>query len=135
MVQSYRDLIVWQKAMELAVEVFAITNAFPKEQRYVLTSQIQRSAFSIPSNIAEGRSRHSRNDFIYHLNIARGSLAELETQLLIAQRLNYLDPASLTSLLDQSEEITRMLFGLRDSLTPSAKTSNLKPETIPAQIP
>jgi four helix bundle protein len=81
MVKSYRDLAVWQKAMDVADEVFALTESFPKEQRFILSSQLQRSAISVPSNIAEGRSRHSANDFIYHLNIARGSLAEMETQL------------------------------------------------------
>lgn len=124
-IQSYRDLKVWQKAMTLAEEVFKITDIFPNAQRYVLVTQIQRSALSIPSNIAEGRSRHSENDFVYHLNIARGSLAELETQLLLAQHLGFVDEISLQRILNLCSEIRRMLFGLRDSLKP--ETSNLKP--------
>ena len=116
MVQNYRDLVVWQRAMTLAEEIFKITSEFPKEQRYILVSQMQRSALSVPSNIAEGRSRHSENDFIYHLNIARGSLAELETQILLSQRLSLLDELTGERLLNQTNEITKMLFGLRSSL-------------------
>jgi four helix bundle protein len=91
MVQGYKELIVWQKAMTLVQEVYRITNSFPKEEVFGLTSQIRRAAVSIPSNIAEGRSRRTRKDFGQFLAIAYGSAAELETQLLIAKSLNYGD--------------------------------------------
>lgn len=127
-IQSYRDLVVWQKAMTLAEEVYKITSGFPDSQRYVLVTQLQRCAVSVPSNIAEGRSRHSENDFIYHLNIARGSLAELETQAILSQRLNFMDEVALQRILNLATEVRKMLFGLRSSLrTPikNAETSNL----------
>ncbi len=116
MVQSYRDLKVWQKAMDLADQSFALTAQFPEAQRYVLVSQIQRSAISVSSNIAEGRSRHSEKDFVYHLNIARGSIAELETQMMLSAKPGYISEAELHTLLELSEEITKMLHGLKGSL-------------------
>lgn len=115
MVQNYQDLEVWQVAMQLAKQIFHVTEAFPVSQRYVLVSQMQRCALSIPSNIAEGRSRHSRNDFIYHLNVARGSVAELETQLMLSQQLEYVD--NVDALLEIANRITRMLHGLKNSLS------------------
>ncbi len=124
-VQSYRDLVVWQKAMDLVVMVYAATESFPKNQQYGLTAQVQRSAVSVPSNIAEGRTRHSANDFIYHLNIARGSLAEIETQLTIAHRLDYLSEIDHERLLKHSREIMMMLHGLRTSI----EKPKLKPVT------
>jgi four helix bundle protein len=89
--QNYRDLIAWQKAMDLVVAVYRATEQFPKEEIYALTSQIRRAAVSIPSNIAEGQGRGTVNEFTHFLRIAHGSLRELETQLLIAQRLEYLN--------------------------------------------
>lgn len=129
MIQNYRDLKVWQKAMDLTERIFVLSEKFPKQQAYVMTSQIQRSALSVPSNVAEGRSRHSENDFIYHLNIARGSLAELETQILLSMRLKYLSETEGNELLLVTSEITRMLHGLKTSLKDKAKTYNLKPVT------
>ncbi|MGE0753814.1 MAG: four helix bundle protein [Alphaproteobacteria bacterium] len=125
-IQDYKDLTVWQKSMQLAEDVFKLTENFPNTQRYVLVAQIQRCALSIPSNIAEGRSRHSHKDFIYHLNIARGSVAELETQIILSFRLGLIDEASRSNIGSLLEEIRRMLFGLRKSLKP--ETSTLKPE-------
>lgn len=116
MVQNYRDLKVWQKAMDLADDLFEVTDSFPNQQKFVLVLQLQRSALSIPSNIAEGRSRHSENDFIYHLNIARGSLAELETQIILSNRRKYIDDIACERLLASCLEVTKMLFGLRDSM-------------------
>jgi len=89
-VTSYRDLIVWQRAMDLAHLVHEITRTFPNEERFGLTSQIQRSAASIPSNIAEGHGRTHLREYLHHLSIARGSLVELETQLAIAAQRKYL---------------------------------------------
>ena len=126
MIQSYRDLKVWQKSMDLVDAVYRVTQSFPKEQQYILTSQIQRSAISVPSNIAEGRGRHSENDFYYHLNIAQGSLSELETQLMLAQRFGFIDEMKLAELLRQSEEVIKMLHGLKNGIKPKkAKTYNL----------
>jgi four helix bundle protein len=121
-ITHYKDLNVWQKAMDLTEQVFMLTRTFPSEQKYVLVSQMQRSALSVPSNIAEGRSRHSRNDFVYHLNIARGSLAELETQLLLSERLGYITREITERLTSDIGEIVRMIFGLRDSLSLKPKT-------------
>ena len=89
MAQSYRDLIAWNKAMELVTEIYRVTHNFPKEELFGLMSQLRRAAVSIPSNIAEGKGRLSKGEFRQFLGNARGSLAELETQILIAQNLNY----------------------------------------------
>ena len=114
---SYRNLEVWQKAMDLVVECYKIAKCFPKIELYGLTSQIQRSAVSIPANIAEGRERQYKKEFIQHLSIAYGSLAELETHILIAERLNYLDTNKVKQVLDKTAEVGRMLNGSRKSLT------------------
>lgn len=130
MVQNYRDLEVWQIAMQLAEAIFKLTDSFPKTQQYVLVAQMQRCALSMPSNIAEGRSRHSKNDFIYHLNIARGSLAELETQLELSVRLGFIE--NVENITELTNRMTRMLFGLRNSLlgnNQKAVTGNPKPVT------
>jgi four helix bundle protein len=88
--QSYRDLVAWNKAMELVMEVYRLTQGFPKEEIFGLMSQLRRSAVSIPSNIAEGQGRLSKGEFRNFLGNARGSLSELETQVLIAEKLNFL---------------------------------------------
>src|SRR3989304_1877241 len=88
MINSYKDLIVWQKAVKLALVVYELTSRFPKEESFGLTSQMRRSAVSIPSNIAEGRSRGTKKDFIQFLRIAFGSGAELETQIIIAKQID-----------------------------------------------
>src|SRR6266850_1089288 len=89
-VRNYQELIVWQKAMDLVVEVYTISKTFPREEIYGLTSQLRRAAVSVPSNIAEGQGRRTTADFLRHLSISYGSLREVETQILIAQRLKYL---------------------------------------------
>ena len=114
--KSYRDLEVWQKAMDLVVECYQITKKFPKSEIYGLTSQLQRAAVSIPANIAEGRERQYTREFVQYLSIAYGSLAELETHLQIAHRLNYIDIGNLDQLLEKTAEIGRMINGLRRSL-------------------
>jgi len=115
-IQSYRDLDVWQKAMDLVIACYQATNAFPKREIYGLSSQLQRACVSIPANIAEGRDRQHKREFIQHLSIAYGSLAEVETHIQIAQRLNYMDSNTVEKLLAQTAEIGRMLNGLRNSL-------------------
>src|ERR1041384_3206928 len=113
--KSYRDLVVWQKAMEFVVAVYRVTQAFPKSEVYGLSSQMQRAAVSIPSNIAEGHGLKQTQAYLRHLAIASGSLCELETQIEIANRLGYL-PVKETAVLAQAKEIGRMLSGLRQSL-------------------
>lgn len=115
MVESHKDLKVWQDAMLLVKAVYDLTDSFPTEERYGLISQLRRSAISIPSNIAEGSARSSTKEFINFLSIARGSLAELETQLELARIIGYMNEIPLpisTSL----NEIGRMLTGLQRSL-------------------
>jgi four helix bundle protein len=112
MVQSYRDLVIWNKAMELVTEIYRMTQGFPKEELFGLTSQIRRAAVSVPSNIAEGKGRLSKGEFRQFLGNARGSLAELETQILIAQNLQYLHGAEANRLLAMVEEVGKVLNGL-----------------------
>lgn len=112
-INSYKDLRVWQQAMELVLECYRISAAFPASERYGLTLQLRKSAVSIPSNIAEGRGRSSTREFIQFLSIAHGSLAELETQLLIAEHLGYCDPAPT---LEFADRLSRHLHALKRSL-------------------
>src|SRR4051812_28791574 len=88
---SYRDLTAWQKAMDLVEQVYLGSRNWPKEEAYGLTSQVRRAAISVPSNIAEGQGRDSTKEFLHHLSMARGSILELETQILVAERLGYVD--------------------------------------------
>ncbi|HEX8220640.1 MAG TPA: four helix bundle protein [Chloroflexia bacterium] len=115
-IRSYRDLIAWQKAMDLVEHIYVGTRNWPKAELYGLTNQVQRAAVSVPSNIAEGQGRTSTKEFLHHLSIARGSLFEVETQLLIAQRLNYLTKTDADRLLSEAGEISRLLSGLLRSL-------------------
>jgi four helix bundle protein len=114
---GYRDLKVWQAAMRLAEEVYRLSARFPKHETYGLSSQLQRSAVSLPSNIAEGHGRNSSKEFNHFLGIALGSLAELETQVMLAQRLNYLTEEEISQALQIADEIGKMLKGLQKSLT------------------
>lgn len=115
-VRSYRDLEVWRLGMRLAVAVYGLTATFPQAERYGLTSQLQRSAVSVPSNIAEGHERDSTKDFLRFLSIAQGSLAELETQLLIAGELELADQKETDTILSSAAELGRMLNGLQSKL-------------------
>lgn len=115
--QSYRDLLVWQKSIELVTEIYRLTEHFPKTEMFGLTNQMRRSAISIPSNIAEGYARRSRAEYLQFLRIAFGSGAELETQILISQNLGLFethDPATTKSLL---EEVMKILNKLISTLT------------------
>jgi four helix bundle protein len=120
-VKRYSDLIAWQKAMDLVEQIYQITRSFPKEELYGLTSQVRRAAVSIPSNIAEGHCRNGRREFIHHLSIALGSLGEVETQMILAQRLGYL--ADSTPVLEMASETGRLLVGLMHSLERHAAAS------------
>jgi len=114
---SYRNLEVWQKSMDLVVECYQVTKGFPKSEIYGLISQLQRAAVSIPANIAEGRERQHKKEFIQHISIAYASLAELETHIQIAERLNYLETNTTKQILEKTSEVGRMLNGLRNSLS------------------
>src|SRR5437867_12331050 len=111
-IQSYRDLIVWQKSMRLVTEIYTATRSFPHEELYALTSQLRRSAISIPSNIAEGYGRNSTLDYKRFLQIATGSLFELQTQIEIAVNLKYLAAEKFNSLFGAAKEIEYMLIAL-----------------------
>ncbi len=115
-VRCYRDLIVWRKAIDLVIEVYRYTRAFPKEETYGLISQLRRAAVSVPSNIAEGHARVSTGEFRQFLGHSLGSLVEIETQILISERLNYIDPANASEISRRTDEIGRMLNALLRSL-------------------
>jgi four helix bundle protein len=115
-VKTYRDLETWQKAMDLVEEIYKESRSFPKEETYGLTSQIRRAAVSIPSNIAEGQGRDSTVEFLRFLSIAYGSLCELGTQLIIAQRLAYLNQQAYERLEDLVARVGRLIPGLANSL-------------------
>jgi four helix bundle protein len=116
MTESYRNLIAWQKAKALALDIYRCTRRFPKDEVHGLTSQMRRAAVSVPSNIAEGKGRRTRKDFVHFLYQARGSLLELETQLSIVRELEYLDAPTFSSTLSQAEEVGRILNGLVNHL-------------------
>jgi four helix bundle protein len=116
MLRNYRDLIAWQKAMDLVELAYVLTKKFPKEEIYGLVAQLRRAAVSVPSNIAEGQGRGSAKEFSYFLAIAHGSLRELETQMLIAQRLTYIDGQQADRFLNLSSEVGRLIIGLKKSL-------------------
>jgi len=120
---SYRDLRVWRRSMELALSVYAATQAFPKQELYGLVSQMRRATVSVPSNIAEGKGRLTDRDRAHFFAQARGSLLELETQILIAAKLGYLSGAASESLLDLSREVGRMLNSLIESIRPRSERS------------
>jgi four helix bundle protein len=111
--KSYRDLKVWELGMDIAVAVYKVTSQFPDSERYGLTNQLRRCANSIPSNIAEGHGRCSTKEMLRFLSIARGSLAELETQLLLSKRLEFGNPHAIARVLLIADEESRMITGLR----------------------
>ncbi len=114
--RNYQDLLAWQRAMDLVEGVYTATRSWPKEELYGLTSQIRRAVVSVPSNIAEGQGRDAPKEFHYFLRIAHGSLRELETQIFIAQRLDYLPGEMAEHLLNQASEVGRLVKGLSRSL-------------------
>ncbi len=119
LVRQYQDLIAWQKAMDLVTGVYRATEEFPRHEVFGLRNQIRRAAVSIPSNIAEGQPRDTTKDFLRFLAIARGSVQELETQILIASRLVYLRESDTADLIERIKEVGRLLGGLSRSLSRS----------------
>ena len=112
MAENYRDLIAWHRARTLALNVYRSTRRFPKDEMYGLTSQMRRAVVSVPSNIAEGKGRHSTKELVQLLYRARGSLLELQTQLSIAHELDYIDMQAFKDLNELAEEVGRLLNGL-----------------------
>jgi four helix bundle protein len=119
MKRNYKDLLVWQKAIELAPSVYRLIRKLPKEEIFALGSQMRRAVVSVASNIAEGQARGHRKEFLQHLNFAKGSLAELHTQLIIAQKLDYLTMAEVNQIEVQISEIAKMLHGLIQKVDPT----------------
>lgn len=113
---SYRDLEVWKKSMDVVVQCYETTRKLPTSEQYGLTGQIQRAAVSVPANIAEGQARQHRKEFLHHLSIAHGSVAELETHIEIAKRIGYIGIEVAHNFFSQTEEVGRMINGLRKSL-------------------
>jgi four helix bundle protein len=116
-IKSHRDLIAWKKAIDLTVDVYRVTKAFPSDERFGLTSQIRRASSSVPANIAEGQGRRSKREFVQFLSHARGSLLELDSHLELALRLEYIDKLNFSGLREQVDEVGRVINGLVRSLT------------------
>ena len=114
--KSYRDLIVWQRSIDLTGKIYSCTRQFPKEEIYGIVSQMRRAAVSIASNIAEGHGRNSTGEYRQFLGISKGSLYELETQLIVSNKVGYLSDEMLDNLLNNCDEISRLLNGLLKSL-------------------
>jgi len=114
--QHFKDLIAWQKAMDLVEEIYRLTDSFPPRENYRLVDQLRRAAVSVPSNIAEGQARYSKKDFRHFLRTAKGSVAEIETQILIARRLGYIEQDACECCVGNVKEVGRILAGLISSL-------------------
>lgn len=113
---NHKELIVWQKAMLLAEMVYKLVKLLPKEELYALSDQMRRAVISIPSNIAEGNARNSTREFLQFLSVANGSLAELETQLLLCTKINYLTMEQIQPTLNLMDELAKMLSGMKNAL-------------------
>jgi four helix bundle protein len=130
-VTYYRDLLVWQKAMDLVVEIYPISARFPREEQFGLTNQIRRSAVSVPANIAEGHGRFHTAEFLHFLSIARGSLSETETHVQISLRLSYLRSDELHAVDELIQHTGRLLNGLINSLDNKTNGHRLKEDSEP----
>ena len=113
---NYRDLVAWQQAMDLVELIYQVTSTWPVDEKYGLTSQVRRAVVSVVSNIAEGQGRNSRGEFLQFLGHAKGSLLEVETQILVAERLKYLAAEKVKEVTNQIERVSRLLNGLMQSL-------------------
>lgn len=114
--KGFRESRVWQQAMNLVQRIYLLTQMFPREEIYGLTSQIRRAVVSVPSNIAEGHTRDHVKEYLHHLSISQGSLAELETQIEIARRLKYISSGQLQETLEDVNSLGKQLYALRNSL-------------------
>ena len=118
-IESYRDLLAWQKGVDLAVAIYDVTRTFPKSELFGLTSQARRSAVSVPANIAEGYARTGSGEYLRFLSNSRGSLRETETDLIIANRVGFLKDVDHVALMESADEIGRLLYGLTRSVSQS----------------
>jgi four helix bundle protein len=127
MAQSFRELLVWQRAMQLTIAIYGLTKGFPLEEQYGLTGQIRRAAVSVPSNIAEGHGRLSNREFAQFLSVARGSVCELQTQLEIAKTLGFGNPELIGNAEHLSHEVGKMIFAFLGTLKdqPARKLSSV----------
>jgi four helix bundle protein len=125
-VKSFRDLRVWQAGIELVEQVYRLSRGFPREEIYGLTSQTQRSAVSVPANLAEGHTREHGREYLHHISIAQASLAELETHLEIAKRLGYISQDQLDDVLVKVRSLGKQLYALRNAV---AKSFGPAPDT------
>lgn len=140
-IRSYKDIVAWQKSVDLAVDLYAVTRRFPKFERYAMCDQVQRSGVSIPANIAEGYGKSGPGNYLNALSHARGSLCELETLLIIAGRLRYTTEETSAALARRTDEIGRLLHGLSKAVARSdalgrpdaPATSDLRPRTYRAR--
>jgi four helix bundle protein len=114
--KSFRELRVWQAAMDLVEKIYNLTRNFPREETYGLTNQLRRAAISVPSNIAEGHTREHLKEYLHHLSMAQASLAELETQIEIATRLKYVQPEALEHFLSDLNSLGKQMYALRNAL-------------------
>ena len=124
---KYSELLVWQKSMDLVTEIYKLTRAFPQDEKFGLTSQLQRAVISIPANIAEGHGRKSTGAYLNHLSIANGSLMEAQTFIQLASRLGYMTAHNEKMMLARGNEIGKMLSGLHKSLNPQSSVLNPAP--------
>jgi len=129
--RTYRDLIVWQKSMELVSEIYRVTGNFPRSETYGITSQMRRAAVSIPSNLAEGQARYHPRDFLRFIGHARGSLVELETQIMISNDLGYCSREVRDRILDRTAHIGALINRLYSAV--ERRTENGERRTVPAQ--
>jgi four helix bundle protein len=116
MTKSYEDLVVWQRAIDLVPRIYGLLKSFPRQEMYALSDQIRRAVVSVPANIAEGQARQHPKEFVQHLSIAKGSLAELHTLLIVANRLSYLGPGQLREIEEEIRMIRKPLAGLLNKL-------------------
>ena len=125
----YRDLVVWQRAIDLVPRIYAVVRKLPREETYALGDQLRRASISVPANIAEGQGRRHPREFLQYLAIARGSLAELNTLLILAQRLGYLTPSALDELDALLQNVAKPLHGLIGTVGKSLAANNQEPRT------
>ena len=116
-IKDFKDLVVWQRAMDLVAEVYQVVKKLPKEELYALSDQIRRAVISIPSNIAEGYGRNSSKEFSHFISIAKGSKSELETQLLLCLKIDYLKESDIQNVMYLIDQVEKMLYSLQKKLT------------------
>ncbi|WP_454615200.1 four helix bundle protein [Capnocytophaga gingivalis] len=116
-IKDFKDLVVWQRAMDLVAEVYQVVKKLPKEELYALSDQIRRAVISIPSNIAEGYGRNSSKEFSHFISIAKGSKSELETQLLLCVKIDYLKESDIQNVMYLIDQVGKMLYSLQKKLT------------------